>query len=88
MRRYFRPHCLYPTSEHVKRWLCRHSPQLCHSIQKLLLGELTLSGSTKLPCNDQHSDAGWIQREVVTKLLDPIDTNLILILGIYQKEKN
>lgn len=67
-------------------WACQHSPELCHSIQKLLFGELTLSGGTKLPCNNQHRDAGGIQREVVTELLDPIDADLVLILGIYHEK--
>lgn len=73
------------TKFHGKRY--QHSPQFCHSIQKLLFGELALSGCTKLPCHDQHRDAGRIQREVITKLLDPIYTNLILILRIYQLKK-
>lgn len=62
-------------------------PQLCHSIHKFLFGELALSGSTELPRHNQHRDAGGIQREVVTELLDPIDANLILILRIYGPEK-
>lgn len=88
MRGYLGAQSLCPTLEHVTRCGCQHSPQVCHSIQKLLLGELALGGSAKLPRNDQHADAGWIQWEVITKLLDPINTNLILILGIYQGEKN
>lgn len=70
---------------------CRNDwflPQLCHSIHKFLFGELALSGSTEFPRHNQHRDAGGIQWEVVTELLDPVYANLILILRIYRSEKS
>ena len=63
-------------------------PQLCHSIHKFLFGELALSGSTELPRHNQHRDAGGIQWEVVTELLDPVYANLIIILRIYPSQKS
>ncbi|TNN34777.1 hypothetical protein EYF80_055059 [Liparis tanakae] len=62
----------------------QHSPQLHHSIHKLLLAELALSGGAELPGDDEHGDAGRIEGEVIAELLDPIDADLIFILGVYQ----
>lgn len=83
-QRYFKRCVLCLTAEHITCCRCHHLPQLCHSIDKLLLAELALRGGVELPCHDQDREAGWIQREVIAKLLDPIDTDLILIMRICQ----
>lgn len=70
-----------------KKQTKKHSPQFCHSIHELFLGEFALSGGVELPRDDQHSDAGRVQWEVVTKLLDPINADLIFILGIYRNKE-
>lgn len=59
------------------------SPQFGHAIQELLLAELALGGGPELPRHHQDADAGRVQGEVITELLDAIDAYLILILGIY-----
>lgn len=60
---------------------CR-SPQLSHAVQELFPAELALRGRSELPCHHEYADTGWVQSQVITKLLDPIDTYLILILGV------
>lgn len=59
-----------------------HSPQLGHSIQKLLLGELALGGGAELPRHHEHGDAGRVQRQVVAELLNAVDADLVLILRV------
>lgn len=62
------------------------SPQVHHAFNELLLAELTLSGGSELPSHHKYGDTCWVQSQVITELLDPIDTYLILILGICSRK--
>lgn len=41
--------------------LTAHLPQLSHSIHEFQLWKFTLCCSSKLPCNDKYSNAGWVK---------------------------
>lgn len=58
------------------------SPQLSHAIQELFPAELALCGRSELPRHHKYAHASWVQRQVITELLDPIDAYLILILRV------
>lgn len=58
------------------------SPKLSHAVQELFPAELALCGGSELPCHHQNTHAGRVQGQVITELLDPINADLILILGI------
>lgn len=58
------------------------SPLSGHAIHELLLRELALRGCPELPGDEQDADARWVQRQVVTELLDPVDTDLVDIMRI------
>lgn len=57
-------------------------PQLCHAIQELFPAKFTLRRCPELPGHHQDAHAGWIQCEIITELLDPINADFILILGV------
>lgn len=59
-----------------------HLPQLCHAIHKFLFAKFTLSGGPEFPCYDQNTDTGWIQAQIITELLDPIDPDFVLVLWV------
>lgn len=59
-----------------------HSPKICHSVHELFLAKLALRGRSELPRHHQYAHARRVQGQVIAKLLDSIDANLILILGI------
>ena len=58
------------------------SPEFCHALEELFAAKLALGCSSELPRDDQNADAGRIQHQVVTELLDPVHADLALILRV------
>lgn len=58
------------------------SPLVCHAIHELLFCEFTLCCCLKLPGNDEDTYTGWIQTQVITELLDPVNADLVVITRI------
>lgn len=57
-------------------------PLLSHAIYELLLWKHTLCSCPELPGYKQNANTGWIQTEVITEQLNPINANLVVIVGI------
>lgn len=58
------------------------SPLFSHALHEFLFWKLALCCCPELPGYEEDTDAGWVQSQVVTELLDPINADLIVIMGI------
>lgn len=68
-----------PSFIHSPSHLSHLSPEICHSLHKLLPGELALSGGLELPGQDEDCDLARVKTRIVTESAHTLCQHLVVL---------